>query len=495
VLSIETSIDFSINSENRNAGGEEMKQVLNVIWIMIVSLVVIANTGAKIEMRNGDVIECEINMESISFITDYGELKIPVSFVREIVFPAPGNRVTTLNTVFPNETFGGFLLDEYISISLLGSQSRLHKDAISKIVTECNIRIVTDKCATILLKTGDRFLGKVISETVTVQTSYGEFPIKLGDISWMEFEGDGNVLSTITLNNSSQLRGIIKDDYIAIDLLIGSQISVPPGKLSKVTFGPVEVFVNNTLIVRGGSFVLGDTLGEGFSNERPLSDIHLTYDYYIGRFEVTFDEYDLFCSATSSDRPEDGSLGRGPLPVFNVTWWDAIKYCNWLSERYGLPLAYSETGDLLDREGNLTNQITDVVGFRLPTEAEWEYAARGGSGGGIDYMFSGSDQANLVSWYLGNSQNRPHEVGKKNPNRLGLYDFSGNVWEWCNDYYDTYSSETKVNHCVFEGTARVIRGGSFTDPEGYVRISIRESEAPDSKFGNIGFRICRTAFH
>ena len=110
-------------------------------------------------------------------------------------------------------------------------------------------------------------------------------------------------------------------------------------------------------------------------------------------------------------------------------------------------------------------------------------------------MFSGTDQANLVSWYLGNSQNRPHEVGKKNPNRLGLYDSSGNVWEWCNDYYDSYSSETKVNHCVFEGTARVIRGGSFADPEGYVRISIRESEAPDSKFGNIGFRICRTAFH
>ena len=98
-----------------------MKKAMIVVSFLLVSILVMANTGAKIEMRNGDVIECEINMENISFITDYGELKIPVSFVKEIVFPAPGNRVTTLNTVFPNETFGGFLLDEYIFISLLGN--------------------------------------------------------------------------------------------------------------------------------------------------------------------------------------------------------------------------------------------------------------------------------------------------------------------------------------------------------------------------------------
>jgi formylglycine-generating enzyme required for sulfatase activity len=471
-----------------------MKKAFVLVWIVMISLVVIANTGAKIEMRNGDVIECEINMENISFITDYGELKIPVSFVREIVFPAPGNRVTTLNTVFPNETFGGFLLDEYISISLLGAQTRLHKDAISRIVTECNIRIVTDKCANVLLKTGDTFLGKVLSETVTVQTSYGEFPIKLGDISWMEFEGDGNVLTTVALHNSSQLKGIIKDDYIALKLLIGSEANISLGKLNRVTFGPVEVFVNNTLLIRSDSFVLGDTRDEGFSNEKPLSDVSLTYDYYIGRYEVTFDEYDLFCSSTCSDRPGDGSLGRGSLPVVNVTWWDAIKYCNWLSERYGLPLAYSETGGFLDGEGKLTKNITNVVGFRLPTEAEWEYAARGGSGANIDYMFSGSDQVNEVAWYLENSQDIPHEVGKKSPNRFGLYDMSGNVWEWCSDFYGRYSKETKVNPSVLEGSSKVIRGGSFADPESYVRISVRESESPDSKFGNIGFRICRTAF-
>jgi len=173
-----------------------MKKAMITISVLLVSILV-ANTGAKIEMRNGDVIECEISMESISFITDYGELKIPVSFVREIVFPAPGNRVTTLNTVFPNETFGGFLLDEYISVSLLGNPMRLHKDAINRINVYNDSQTITQELVQVYLKTGDQFYGEMLSTGVKIQTSYGEFNISTEDIEGMEFEGEGNVLTKI----------------------------------------------------------------------------------------------------------------------------------------------------------------------------------------------------------------------------------------------------------------------------------------------------------
>ena len=182
-----------------------MKKILILISIVMISLVILASTGARIQMRNGDVIECEINMENISFITDYGEFKIPVSFVKEIVFPAPGNRVTTLNTVFPNETFGGFLLDEYISISLLGSPIRFHKDAINRINIYNDSQTITQELVQVYLKTGDQFYGEMLSTGVKIQTSYGEFNISTEDIEGMEFEGEGNILTKIRLKNSSDM--------------------------------------------------------------------------------------------------------------------------------------------------------------------------------------------------------------------------------------------------------------------------------------------------
>ncbi len=213
-----------------------MKKAVIVVSVLLLSVLVMANTGAKIEMRNGDVIECEINMESISFITDYGELIIPISFVREIVFPAPGNRVTTLNTVFPNETFGGFLLDEYISISLLGNPIRFHKDAIGKIRIYNDSQIIAKEVVQANLKTGDIFYGEMLSTGIKIQTSYGEFEIVTENIEGMEFEGEGNVLTKIRLKNSSEMRGTIKDDFISFKLLSGSELSVSPGKIRSILF-------------------------------------------------------------------------------------------------------------------------------------------------------------------------------------------------------------------------------------------------------------------
>ena len=492
-----------------------MKKAMIVVSVLLLSAMVIANTGARIQMRNGDIIECEIGMESISFITDYGEFKIPVSFVREIVFPAPGNRVTTLNTVFPEETFGGFLLDEYVSISLLGNPIRFHKDAISKITVYNDRQSITQELVRVFLKTGDQFYGEMLSTVVKIQTSYGEFNISTKDIEGMEFEGEGNILTKIKLKNSSEMRGTIKDDFIVFKLLSGSELGVSPGKIKSIVFLKEVIsetpevdesekkdtpftssstkVPENMVFVERGSFTMGDTWGDGYNNEKPTHKVTFTYDFYIGKYEVTFDEYDAFCEATGLIETNDEGSGRGQRPVINVSWWNAIAYCNWLSDKENLPKAYDDKGNFLDEDGNITTDPSKVVGYRLPTEAEWEYTARGGNKS-KGYKYSGSDTIDEVAWYTSNSGSKTHEVGKKLPNELGIYDMNGNVWEWCGDFYANYSSPEQTNPYRNIGSSRVFRGGSWCNSATGLRVAGRSYGSPTIAYSDLGFRICRTTF-
>lgn len=134
--------------------------------------------------------------------------------------------------------------------------------------------------------------------------------------------------------------------------------------------------------------------------------------FYIAATEATFDQYDAFCEATHRAKPDDNGWGRGIRPVINVSWMDAAAYCEWASEMLGKTV-------------------------RLPTEAEWEYAARGGNKS-RGYKYSGNDSIHIsdVAWFANNSNSQTHPVAEKAPNELGIYDMTGNVWEWCSDWYD-----------------------------------------------------------
>ena len=500
-----------------------MKKAMIAVSVLLLSLVILASTGARIQMRNGDVIECEINMESISFITDYGEFKIPVSFVKEIVFPAPGNRVTTLNTVFPNETFGGFLLDEYISISLLGNPIRFHKDAINRINIYNDSQTITQELVQVYLKTGDQFYGEMLSTGVKIQTSYGEFNISTENIEGMEFEGEGNILTKIRLKNSSEMRGTIKDDFIVFRLLSGSELGISPGKIKSIVFlkkeEPViigedpnqddtpnpnasEAPVNQSLIdsaslpenmvlVERGSFTMGDVPRRGGTDSEDAHNVVLTYDFYIGKCEVTFDEYDAFCDATGSGKPSADGMGRGRKPVIMVSWWNAIAYCNWLSENDKIPKAYDNDGNLLDKYGKVTTDPSKAVGYRLPTEAEWEYAAEGGPNNDR-YSLYGSDNADEVAWHSDNCGGETQVVGAKKSNSLGLFDMSGNVWEWCSDSFSKSMNSIRTNpYCI--DFYKVLRGGSCFDSAWFLWIGDSETSNPFETYNDVGFRICRTA--
>jgi len=309
------------------------------------------------------------------------------------------------------------------------------------------------------------------------------------------------------------MRGIVQDDFIVVKLLSGTELSIAPGKIKTIDFSTIELaeapevkeisdflpgeektagIPHNMVLVEKGAFYMGDLWSSGNSSAKPTFEVTFDYDYFIGKYEVTFEEYDEFFVHGGRQKPSDCGWGRENRPVINVSWWDAITYCNWLSKKEGLPVAYDDKGNFLDKEGKVTTDPSKVLGYRLPTEAEWEYAARGGNKS-KGYKYSGSDNVGDVAWYNSNSRSKTQEVGNKKPNSLGIYDMSGNVGEWCSDYYGSYTSSEKINPFVNSGSNRVYRGGSWRYSATDVRVANRGFYPPTDTHNFIGFRIARTA--
>jgi formylglycine-generating enzyme len=192
------------------------------------------------------------------------------------------------------------------------------------------------------------------------------------------------------------------------------------------------------VLVEGGSFTMGDEWGMGSEDELPTHEVSLK-NFKISKTEVTVKQYRQFCRETGRSMPEAPSWGwQDNNPMVNVNWHDAVAYCDWLSDKMdGL--------------------------YRLPTEAEWEYAARGGKNS-KGFKYSGGQSMHSVGWFSENSNSRTQAVASKKPNELGIYDMSGNVWEWCSDWYgkDYYANSPSSNpRGPSSGSNRVLRGGSW----------------------------------
>jgi formylglycine-generating enzyme required for sulfatase activity len=353
------------------------------------------------------------------------------------------------------------------------------------------------------------------------------------------------------INNRRLIGALCSTAALAIGLTTGSPLATTP---------PAEM-----ILITGGTFDMGDVFEEGDTDEGPVHQVRVS-DLYLSTNEVTVVEFKAFVEATqyltSAERfdsreaqqrridqleemdladPEvrkkagelmqqviasggcfywkpdqpgfDFSLDcnwRQPLfeqtdrdPVVCLSWEDAAAYCNWLSDKEDLAPSYDvETGQLLDANGAATTDVTQVVGYRLPTEAEWEFAAR--ERGARVRFGNGMNVARATELNFeacrgeypyseqGDCRKRTVPVGSFAPNALGLHDMSGNAWEWCSDYYAPYGADTVVDPHVSVGRGRVIRGGRWGGDAREARACTRIAYEAHNRCNNSGFRVARS---
>ena len=306
--------------------------------------------------------------------------------------------------------------------------------------------------------------------------SYGDTPTSIENLLVGDYDvvltkpGYASVSQRVTVSENASAsvdvkmqKGEMKNSQIDESALSVSAINLTPNWSASVTPSQravLEKLIANMVKVEGSTFTMGATPEQGndaYEYERPAHQVTLS-DYYIGRYEVTQKEW----QAVMGDNPS--KFYGDNLPVDYVSWNDCQDFINKL------------------------NQLTGLK-FRLPTEAEWEFAARGGKQS-KGYKYSGSDNIGVVAWYTGNSGGKTHQVGTKEPNELGIYDMSGNVWEWCGDWYGSYSSSAQTNPTgPSSGSSRVLRGGSWNSNARYCRVSNRYYGNPSPRYSLNGFRV------
>ena len=335
--------------------------------------------------------------------------------------------------------------------------------------------------------------------TLSVTRSYGSLSIMAAATGTLYL--DGVAMGELPAGSKAKLDSVEAGDRRLELRYLDGQVekksaAVEEGRTVSVSFAykkaspqaaPGTAVSGDLSLVKGGTFTMGYDDGE--SDEIPLHKVTIS-DFYLGKHEVTQGLYQSIVGMNPSLFKGDPNL-----PVDHVSWYDALAFCNKLSEKEGLSKVYAIDGTVVTADWK-------AKGYRLPTEAEWEYAAKGGQKGLARTMkFAGSNYADDVAWYIdissGKSGVTTHPVGTKAANELGLYDMSGNVEEWCWDIYGKYPSGSQVDPVgPSSGRFRVYRGGSVMNRELGLRTANRENNNPLNSTGGgngaLGFRVaCR----
>ena len=319
--------------------------------------------------------------------------------------------------------------------------------------------------------------------TITIEKAYGSLTVEAKTEGQLYL--DGKSMASIPVGQTAKLSDLETGGH-TLEMRYedgkkeSKRVTVQKERTVQVSFSYTKrtVVPEGFVLVKAGTFRMGST--DGDDDEKPVHSVTIGKSFYMSKYEVTQRQWREVMGSNPSRFKGDS------LPVEQVSWYDAVEYCNRLSRKEGLTPAYRIDGK--NAAWNLS-----ANGYRLPTEAEWEYAAGGGNKS-RGYKYSGSNSAGDVGWYRDNSSSKTHPVGGKQPNELGLYDMSGNVYEWCWDWKGSYSSSSQTDpQGPSSGSRRVRRGGSWYYFALGLRAAHRRHRPPSYSYDYLGFRPLRTA--
>lgn len=487
-----------------------MMRVPQPAWLLCLFLVTAQATGASrdydlVEMKNGDAHVGTLAEEAFELDTGYGTIRVPRGMVARI--RSTGAQTVVLRT-WEGERFSGRLSHDRLTM-LRGYEATLQlspADILDANFAFRQTRLALEPVTDVIeLQNGDYFRGRILTADLLVKSEQGLSLIVRDDLFLVDIEPEetAGARGRIQRNgNLPRISGVLLTTETKVRNRFGNEHALPITKVASLAFGVVyeapqspgeldlgfrdhlasAVLLQDRLrsgeygpvlvALRGGPFRRGDLAGDGDNDERPARELRLR-PFAIGAYEVTFDDYDRFCVGTGRIPPDDEGWGRGRRPVVNVSWDDAQAYVDWLSGQTGMR-------------------------YRLPTDAEWEYAARAGSESrfwwGDDLAQDLANCAGCGSLWDGG---RSALVGRFPPNAFGLHDTAGNVFEWVADCWNDTYAEAPTDGSALETTGcgkRVIRGGAWSFPPKEVRSANRWRDFPERHSDDTGFRVARDLY-
>ncbi|MCW9035184.1 MAG: formylglycine-generating enzyme family protein [Rhodospirillales bacterium] len=460
-----------------------------------------------ITMQNGDFHHGTVAQESFTLKTPYGIIQIPYGQIKYLKVSSNQDIADFLVTINGARHSGKFVTEKFFTMR--PQQPSLTVQVVDVAEIEFGQKTLPRTKQTyqdaIELGNGDSFPTSITPTELMVKTTKGLATVKtkatyIADI--IPREDDETTQVSLTLNSFGKtVRGTLLNRSLSAEIMGGQFVTIPTNLIRTAAFNirsletdgrtglhfALRKRVNpalliqdtledgskapETLILRGGSFTRGGDSPENDFDEKPSQEINLPKPFAIGLYEVTFKEYDRFCEATDREKPDDGGWGRNRHPVINVSWEEAVEYTKWLSEKTGQT-------------------------YRLPTDAEWEYAAKGGTTTKFWWGDNvGTANANCAQCGSIWEAERTSRVGKFPPNPFGLHDTAGNVFEWVADCFHSSFAEAPSDGKALEKEKgcgqRVIRGGGWSFPPKESRSANRWRDFPTGRSEDTGFRVVR----